>query len=111
VRDMRANGKSTLNVPYLKPLVASLCGDPIAESIVSRITLGEMDVAALATYVEVGAGAGAFSLGIDRSLMRGKRISGNYTSAEMAREEVTKSVAKRVTRGHTFMRCPFCDTI
>ena len=101
MRDMRANGKSTLNVPYLKPLVASLCGDPIAESIVSRITLGEMDVAALATYVEEGAGAGAFSLGIDRSLMRGKRISGNYTSAEMAREEVTKSVAKRVTRGHT----------
>jgi hypothetical protein len=68
---------------------------------VSRVTLGELSVKTLAEYVEAGAGQGAYSLGIDTSMMKGQCVSENYRSALEAKDGVTKQLKKRCDRGQT----------
>ena len=67
----------------------------------SRVTLGELSVETLAEYVEAGAGQGAYSLGIDTSMMKGQCVSENYRSALEAKDGVTKQLKKRCDRGQT----------
>ena len=99
--DLGSEGKTTLDLQYLRPLARAVRGDPYAESLVSRVTKGRLDVASLSKYVETHAEAGAYPLEVDRSVFKGKYVSDNYKSAMVSPREVSKSVRKRVSRGQT----------
>ena len=53
-----------------------------------------------ATFVENGLRHG-FTLGIDTTSLRGRRVFRNYTSALENRHQVTKAIGKRVATGKT----------